>query len=138
MQIVKENVKASLSENKQVISVSFAALIQSLKADPEMVNSIYTISLTNANNRRYNDNDDNDNAIKYFESNKDNLLDLAEKNYENLIELLTNNVMNTAAASSLSNSSLSPKFNFGTWNQSDTYKIEESESHNNSKGGISD
>ena len=30
-QIVKENVKAVLSENKQVISVSFIALFQTLK-----------------------------------------------------------------------------------------------------------
>jgi septal ring factor EnvC (AmiA/AmiB activator) len=32
-QFIKENVKAALSENKKLISVSFAALIQTLKAD---------------------------------------------------------------------------------------------------------
>jgi hypothetical protein len=31
--IIKKNVKAALSENKKLISVSFAALIQTLKAD---------------------------------------------------------------------------------------------------------
>ena len=39
-QIVKEIIKAVLSENKQIISLSFAALIQTLKADPQMVKLI--------------------------------------------------------------------------------------------------
>ena len=33
-QIVKENIKVVLSDKKILISVSFAALIQTLKADP--------------------------------------------------------------------------------------------------------
>jgi hypothetical protein len=36
-QIVKENVKAVLTDNKKLISVSLVALIQMLKADPEML-----------------------------------------------------------------------------------------------------
>jgi hypothetical protein len=131
-QTIKENVKAALSENKQLIPVAFTALLQTLTSDPQMIQIIYKI-LT-ANDREQHE----DNAIKYLESNKDSILDLAEKNYENLIEVLTNNIMNTAAASSLSNSSLSPKFNFGTWNQSDTYTIEDPESFRNSKGDIAD
>jgi hypothetical protein len=39
-QIAKENVKAVLSDNKIVISTAFAALIQTIKADPQMVNLI--------------------------------------------------------------------------------------------------
>ena len=42
-QIVKENVKSFLAENKQVISVAFTALFQTLKTDPEMLNVIYNI-----------------------------------------------------------------------------------------------
>ena len=42
-QIVKENIKGALSENRKLISVSFAALIQTLKADPEMVKIIQNI-----------------------------------------------------------------------------------------------
>ncbi len=52
------------------------------------------------------DNNDNDNIIKYLESNKDNLLDLAVKNYENLVEVLTNNAIDTTVASP-SNTTLS-------------------------------
>jgi hypothetical protein len=132
---IKENVKVVLSDNKKLISISFAAIIQTLKDDPGMVKLIQNITGRNDGEQHK---DHHTNINQYFESNKDRILNLAEKNYENLIEALTNNVMNTAAASSLSNSSLSQKFNFGTWNQSDTYKIEESESHNNSKGGIAD
>jgi predicted nucleic acid-binding Zn-ribbon protein len=42
-QIVKENGKAVLSEKRELISVSFAALIQTLKNDPEMVKLIQNI-----------------------------------------------------------------------------------------------
>ena len=38
--IVKENVKAVLSDNKILISTAFAAIIQMLKSDPELVNVI--------------------------------------------------------------------------------------------------
>jgi hypothetical protein len=36
--IVKENVKAALSDNKMLISTAFAAIIQTLKVDPERLN----------------------------------------------------------------------------------------------------
>jgi hypothetical protein len=140
-QIVKENVKAALSENRQIISVAFTALLQTLKANPKMVNSIYATSLTNVNDRRHNDNDDNDNAIKYVESNKDNILDLAEKNYESLVEALTNNTIATIAADSSSNptlsSPLSSQFSILP-NQSDVYRTEEPESFGKSKGDIAE
>ena len=140
-QIVKENVKAALSENRQIISVAFTALLQTLKANPKMVNSIYATSLTNVNDRRHNDNDDNDNAIKYVESNKDNILDLAEKNYESLVEALTNNTIATIAADSSSNptlsSPLSSQFSILP-NQSDVYRTEEPESFGESKGDITE
>jgi hypothetical protein len=52
-EIVKENVKVVLSDNKKLILISFVALIQTLKADPEMVNLIYKTSrlLTIVNQR---------------------------------------------------------------------------------------
>ncbi|MDQ3983957.1 MAG: hypothetical protein M3222_02245 [Thermoproteota archaeon] len=53
-QIVKENVKVVLSENKQVISLSFVALIQTLKADPQMVKLIQNIPT--ANDGKHDDN----------------------------------------------------------------------------------
>jgi len=43
MQIAKESIKAILSENKKLISIVFVALIQTLKADPQMVNLIQNI-----------------------------------------------------------------------------------------------
>jgi len=70
--------------------VSFVALIQTLKSDPELVNVIHKIPATNNSEQRK----DNDiNITKYLEFNKDNLLDLAKKNYEDLVEVLTNNAM---------------------------------------------
>jgi site-specific recombinase XerD len=124
-QIVKENVKAALSKNKQVISVAFTALLQTLKSDPQMINIIYKILTAN---EREGHQENNDNAIKHLESNKSGLLDLAEKHYENIIESLTNSVIAlTAAASSnpeLSSPSSSTSF-IGPSNQSGTYRREE-------------
>jgi hypothetical protein len=83
--------------------------------------------------------DNNNNAIKYLESNKDNILDLAEKNFENILEALTNNVIETAGASSsnatLSLTSSSSIFS-NPFSQSDTYRIEVSEGFQYNKGDI--
>jgi hypothetical protein len=121
-QVAKESVKAVLGENKKLISVSFAALIQTLKADPQMVKLIHNIS--SANDGEYKDNNDNNNIIKYLEFNKDRLSDLAEKHYENLVEVLTCNVIDTAADYSDPKLSLpsSPMFNSDPYNQNDIYK----------------
>ena len=95
--IVKENVKAVLSDNRKLISISFVALIQTIKADPQMVNLILNISSANDGEHK-----DNNNIIKYLQSNKDSILNLVEKNYQNLVEALTNDAVNTAAADSSS------------------------------------
>ena len=135
-QIIKENVRDILSENKTLISVSFVALIQTIKADPEMVKLIQNI--TSANDSEQNK-ENNNNIIKYLQSNKEGLLDLSEKNYENLVEAFTNNVENTASSS---NTTLSlPQTSFtlqGPLSQSDSYRIENQESFHNSKGDIAD
>ena len=90
VQFVKECVKGVLANNKDLLSVSFAALLQTLKSDPELLKLIYSISSAN-NGEQY-----NNNIIKYLEFNKDRIMDLAEKNYQNLIEVLTNNAINNA------------------------------------------
>jgi hypothetical protein len=136
--IAKENVKVVLSENKKLISISFVALIQTIKADTQMVNLIQNMPSTNDGEQLK----DNNNIIKYVKSDKNNILDSAEKNYENLVEILTNNAMSSAAASS-SNPTISlPQSSSFTFpnlsNQSDTYRIEESQSFHNSKGNIAD
>jgi hypothetical protein len=136
--IAKENVKVVLSENKRLISISFVALIQTIKADTQMVNLIQNMPSTNDGEQLK----DNNNIIKYVKSDKNNILDSAEKNYENLVEILTNNAMSSAAASS-SNPTISlPQSSSFTFpnlsNQSDTYRIEESQSFHNSKGDIAD
>jgi hypothetical protein len=136
--IAKENVKVVLSENKRLISISFVALIQTIKADTQMVNLIQNMPSTNDGEQLK----DNNNIIKYVKSDKNNILDSAEKNYENLVEILTNNAMSSAAASS-SNPTISlPQSSSFTFpnlsNQSDTYRIEESQSFHNSKGNIAD
>ena len=93
-----------------------------------MIDTVYKIL---AVNDREQDEDINNNAIEYFEVNKDRILDLTEKNYENLLEELTNNVMNTAANSSynhtLSLPQSSPSIFKSPSNQSDIYRIEESD-----------
>ncbi|HET6799191.1 MAG TPA: hypothetical protein VFH25_01395 [Nitrososphaeraceae archaeon] len=95
-QIVKGNVKADLSDNKKLISVSFVALIQTLKADSHMVRLIHNIPSANDGKQyKY----DNNNIIDYLELNKDRILNLGKKNYENLVEALTNNAINTTTAS---------------------------------------
>ena len=63
-QIVKENIKVVLSENKKLISISFVALIQTIKADPQMVNLILNIPSANDGEHK-----DNNNIIKYLQSN---------------------------------------------------------------------
>jgi predicted transcriptional regulator len=135
-QIVKENIKSLLSENKELISVSFAALLKTLTSDAKMINIIYKILAVN-DGEQHKDNN-NDNAIKYLESNKDNILDLAEKHYENLVEALTNKAIALTAASSNPELSLpsSSSTLVGPSNQSDTHRIEESEPYHNSKGDI--
>ncbi len=96
-QIVKANVRADLSENKDLISVSFAAIIQTLKTDTQMVKLIQNISSTN-DSEQYKDN--NNNITQYIEFNKDSILDLSEKSFENLVDVLTNNAIDPSAASS--------------------------------------
>jgi hypothetical protein len=91
--ITKENVKVVLSENKRLISISFVALIQTIKADTQMVNLIQNMPSTNDGEQLK----DNNNIIKYVKSDKNNILDSVEKNYENLVEILTNNAMSSAA-----------------------------------------
>ena len=95
-QIVKESVKAVLSDNKILLSAAFAAIMQTLKDDPEMIKLIYNIPRANDGEQH----EDPNNIIQYLEFNKDNLLDLAEKYYENLVEALTNDSISSAAASS--------------------------------------
>ena len=84
---------------KELISVSFVALIQTIKADPQMVNLIQ--NMTTTNDREHNK-DNNNNITKYLESNKDRILDLAEKHYENLVKALTNNAIDDAATAASS------------------------------------
>ena len=84
-QSAKESFKAVLSDNKILISISFAALIQTIKNDPQMTNLIHKIVTTNDGQQHKDDN--NNKAIKYLEVNKNSLSDLAEKHYENLVEV---------------------------------------------------
>jgi hypothetical protein len=134
-QIAKESVKAVLSDNKILISVSFVALILTLKADPQMVKLIYNTPARNDGEQHKNDN----NIKKYLEFNRDRILDFAQKNYENLVEALTNNAINAVAASSSPRSLMSSSSTFPSlYNQSDIYRIEEAETYHNSKGDIAD
>jgi hypothetical protein len=127
-----------LANNKQLISVSFVALIQTLKDDPEMVKLIQNITGAN-DDEQYKDNDNN--IIQYFESNKDQILNLGEKNYQNVVEALTNNAMEATTYTS-PNPTLSLPQSSSTFpnisNENDIYRIEESEIYDNSKGDIAD
>lgn len=136
-QVVKENVKAVLSNNKIHISTAFAAIIQTLRTDPQMVNLINSIPINANNGEQHKDN--NNNSIECIEANKDRLLDLAEKHYENVVEVLTDNAISSAAAtsstdptSSLLSQSSSTLPNLS--NQEDIHSIEDPERFRNSKG----
>jgi len=56
--IAKEN-KVVLSENKKLISISFVALIQTIKADPQMVKSIQNMPSAHDGEHK-----DNNNIVK--------------------------------------------------------------------------
>lgn len=132
-QIVKENIKVVLSENKKLISIAFVALIQTIKADPEMVKLIQNMPSAN-DGGQYKDN--NNNIKEYLEFNKDRLLEMTEKHYENLVETLTNNVADTTADTSFSSNLITslPLSSSSTFShpsdQSDTYRREEQNSDN--------
>jgi hypothetical protein len=93
-----------------------------------MIDTIYKILAVNDYEQ---DEDINNNAIEYFEVHKDRILDLTEKHYESILEELTNNVMISAANSSynhtLSLPQSSPSISKSASNQSDIYRIEESD-----------
>jgi hypothetical protein len=133
--IVKESVKAVLSDNKTLISTAFAALLQTLKTDPQMVKLIQNIPSA------ADDDNDSNNITKYFEINRHSILNLGEKNYENLVEALAINAIDTASASSNPISSLpqssSPTFS-NLSNQTHTRRKEDPETYHNSKGDIAD
>ena len=135
-QIVKKSVKAVLADNKQVISVAFTALFQTLKTDPQMAKLIQNIASTNDGEQH---DDKNNNITQYIESNNDNILHLAEKHYENLVEALTNNAIATATSSSSPTLSLPQSSTFSCLsNRSDMDRIEEAEFYDSSKGDIAE
>jgi hypothetical protein len=134
-QVAKENVKAALSDNKILISTAFAAVIQTLKHDPEMVKLIQNIPGANDGEQ---DKDDNNSITQYLESNKDILLDLGEKNYQNLVEALRNNaIVNVFSNPILSLPKSSSTF-LNPSTQTDNFRIEESEGFHNNKDDIAD
>jgi hypothetical protein len=63
-QIVKENLSPLITKEK-LISVSFAAIIQTIKADPEMVN-LQHIPSTASDSEQHKDNDNN-NITRHLE-----------------------------------------------------------------------
>ncbi len=135
-QTVKEYVKTILAENKKLISISFVALIQTLKAEPEMVNLIYNMSATPHISRHDNKNDNN--ITKCLELNKVRILDLSEKNYENVVEALTNeSIANASSNPTLSLPSTSSTFS-DPLDQNGTYRKEEPEGFHNSEGDIAE
>ena len=140
--IVKESVKDVLSDNKILISTAFAALVQTVQNDPEMIKAIYNISIANDDKDNKNN---NNNIVNYLELNRDRILNLGQKNYENLVEAFTKNAIDIAASASSSslNSTLSSMQSSSTFPNSydliDTFRKEESESFdNNSNGDIAD
>jgi septal ring factor EnvC (AmiA/AmiB activator) len=133
---LKTIVNAVLADNKKLISISFAALIQTIKAEPQIVKLIQNIPCANHGEQH-----EDDNITKYLESNKNRIMDLSKKNYENLVEALTNGSISNATTSS-SNPTVSLPQSSSTfsnpYNQSDTCRLLESETYHNSKGDITE
>ncbi len=103
-----------------------------------MIKLIQNISRAN-DGEQYKDN--NNNITKYLELNKDRILNLGENNYENLVEALTNNAIDTAANSSSNPTLLLPQSSStfpNSFDQIDTFRKQESESFDNTKGDIAD
>jgi hypothetical protein len=125
-----------------LLSTAFAAMIQTLRADPQMVKLIQNIPSAN-DGEQHKENTNNDIITKYLESNKDRILALTEKHYENLVDTLTNDSISNAAAS-FSNLTISlplsssSTFDVAPYKQSDIYGIEESDIHPDSKHNIAD
>nr|MDQ3970251.1 hypothetical protein [Thermoproteota archaeon] len=109
-----------------------------LKDNPQTVKLFQNIAGANDGEQHK---DNHINITQYFESNKDGILYLTEKHYENLVQALTNNAINAVDASS-SNPTLSLPQSSSAFpslsNQNDTYRKEEPESFDNSKGDIVD
>jgi len=110
-----------------------------------MVNLIYNIISSNADDgKQHKDNSNNNNIIKYLELKNDRILCLSEKNYENLIVALTNNAIDAAAASSYSSSNSTLSLTSGSSaftnlsDQNNTCRKEESEIFRDSKADISE
>ena len=85
--------------------------------------------------------DNHINITQYIESNKEHIFNLGEKHYENLLEVLVNNAIDTAANSSSNPTLLLPQSSStfpNSFDQIDTFRKEESESFDNSKGDIAD
>jgi len=124
-----------LAENKQLISVSFTALLRTLKSDSKIINLIYKIPAVNDGEK----DKDNNNITNYLEFNRDRILDFAQKNYENLVETLTNISISSAVTSSNTTLSLPSSSSFsGSYNQNNTFRIEKTETFHNGKGDITD
>jgi len=124
-----------LAENKQLISVSFTALLRTLKSDSKIINLIYKIPAVNDGEK----DKDNNNITNYLEFNRDKILDFAQKNYENLVETLTNISISSAVTSSNTTLSLPSSSSFsGSYNQNNTFRIEKIETFHNSKDDITD
>jgi hypothetical protein len=124
-QIIKENVKVVLSDNRILVSTAFAVMIQTLKDNPQMVKIIQNIPSANDGEQHKDNNDIN--ITQYFESNRDRIMKLGEKNYENLVEALTNNAIDTVSTCSIS-SVLEPSSTFlGPCPQTYIHRVEESE-----------
>jgi hypothetical protein len=138
-QVVKESVKTVLSDNKTLISISFVALIQTLKDDPEVIKLIQ--NTPSANDGKQHNDDNNNDITNYLEFNRDSILGLAEKNYKNLVEVLTDGAINNATHASPNSPFFLPQSSDtfpGLSNQSDTYRKEEPENYHNSEGDIAD
>jgi hypothetical protein len=130
--------KVVLSDNKTLISTAFAALLQTLKADPQVVKLIQNIPSANDGEQHK---DNHINITQYFESNKDRILNLGQKNYENLVEAFTKNAIDIAASASLNLTLSLPQSSStfpNSYDQIDTFRKEESESFDNSKDDIAD
>jgi hypothetical protein len=98
-----------------------------------MANLIYNMSATPDDRGHDNNNDDN-NVIKYLELNKTGILDLSEKNYENVVEALTNDsIANAYSNPTLSLPSTSSTFS-DPFDQNGIYRKEEPEGFHNNKG----
>ncbi len=132
-QRVQEGVRSVPKDGKVLLQFALASIIEAIRRNPDKCNNILVCNMSSSTSIPA-----QQSPSWHNEGYGDMILDEANRVYDSLLHHFTNSIMdNAAGASCSSNSSLSSTFPRPS-NQSNTYRIEEPEIYDNSKGDIVD